>query len=70
MRRTTKRTINVVDESRLAKRVWTLGGRVTDVVPGLGTTDALVGVHLVRLETELEAIDVYRESYSQFQWGK
>lgn len=50
-------TINVVDEASLAKRVLVLGGRVTEVVTRLWTTDTLVGVDLVGLKTEFRTLD-------------
>lgn len=41
--------IGVVDEGGLAERVWALSGGIAEVVPLLGTTDAVVGVGLVGL---------------------
>lgn len=48
-RKRTWLTVDLVDEGRLAKGVGTLGGRVTEVITGLRTTDSVIGIYLVGL---------------------
>lgn len=43
------RTVYVVHKSSLAHRVGALGGRVTDVVTELGTTEEVILISLLRL---------------------
>ena len=65
------RTINVVQKPGLAQGGGPLRGRVTDVVPGLGTTEQVIFISLFGLDTYISysGSSLDQIQYSQVQWG-